>query len=301
MKITVIGLGQMGGNMALTLQSAGFAVTGMDTVEGARERLAAQGLNVVTPDALPASDVYLLSLPTSEHVREVIETTPGLLTRAPVGSVIVDASTSDPVVSRELAGKVTAAGLHWLDAPVSGGPKGAATGRLGMLLGGDEATIAHVTPMLEAMSAKYTHVGGPGSGHVVKLANNYLCAAHLVTTAEAVAMAARSGVEPTACLAGLNSGSGRSAVSEVNFPEWILSGRFDSGFTTGLMRKDLRLARDAAAQLGMPLSLLQKVVEMWHVDRDHPSDSDDFNHITDTILTAATTDTATHSGEDNTR
>lgn len=138
--------------------------------------------------------------------------------------------------------------------------------------------------MLEAMSAKRTHVGGPGSGHVVKLANNYLCAAHLLTTAEAVAMAAKAGVDPAACLAGLNSGSGRSAVSEVNFPEWVLSERFDSGFTTGLMRKDLRLARDAAEQLGLPLPLLQAVVDAWHANPEQPTDSDDFNHITTPIL-----------------
>ena len=288
MRICVIGLGQMGGNMALTLQSAGFDVTGSDLFESTRQRLTERGLPVVAPEELPASDVYLLSLPTSAQVREVIETAPGLLGLAPKGSVIVDTSTSDPVVSRELAAKVEAAGLAWLDAPVSGGPKGAATGKLGMLLGGETATIERLAPMLEAMSARYTHVGGPGSGHVVKLANNYLCAAHLLTTAEAVAMAARAGVDPAACLAGLNSGSGRSAVSEVNFPEWILSGRFDSGFTTGLMRKDLRLARAAAERLDMPPGLLQAVVEAWHADPEHPADGDDFNRIAGARLAAAT-------------
>ncbi|WP_235040843.1 NAD(P)-dependent oxidoreductase [Vreelandella profundi] len=286
--ITVIGLGQMGGNMALTLKAAGFTVTGSDVFEPARSRLAEQGLAVVAPEALPASDVYLLSLPTSAHVRDVIEQSPGLLKLAPKGSVIVDTSTSDPVVSRELAEKVIAAGLQWLDAPVSGGPKGAANGKLGMLLGGDTDTIECVTPMLEAMSAKRTHVGGPGCGHVVKLANNYLCAAHLLTTAEAVAMATKAGVDPAACLAGINSGSGRSAVSEVNFPEWVLSERFDSGFTTGLMRKDLRLARDAAEQLNIPLGLLNAVVAAWHANADHPADSDDFNHIATPILARAT-------------
>ncbi|MGL6216218.1 NAD(P)-dependent oxidoreductase [Billgrantia desiderata] len=288
MRICIIGLGQMGGNMALTLQAAGFDVTGSDLFDSARQRLAEQGLPVAAPDELPPCDVYLLSLPTSAQVREVIETAPGLLGLAPKGSVIVDTSTSDPVVSRELAAKVGAAGLAWLDAPVSGGPKGAATGRLGMLLGGETATIERLAPILEAMSARYTHVGGPGSGHVVKLANNYLCAAHLLTTAEAVAMAARAGVDPAACLAGLNSGSGRSAVSEVNFPEWILSGRFDSGFTTGLMRKDLRLARDAAERLDMPPGLLQAVVEAWHADPEHPADGDDFNRIAGALLAAAT-------------
>lgn len=298
MKITVIGLGQMGGNMALTLKSAGFDVTGSDVFKAARQRLAEQGLPTVSPESLPASDVYLLSLPTSDHVREVIEKSPGLLALAPKGSVIADTSTSDPVVSRELAAKVINAGLEWLDAPVSGGPKGAANGKLGMLLGGDMATIERLMPMLEAMSVRRTHVGGPGSGHVVKLANNYLCATNLIATAEAVTLAAKAGVDPAACLAGLNSGSGRSAVSEVNFPEWILSGRFDSGFTSGLMRKDLRLARDAAAGLELDLELLQQVVAGWHASADQPADADDFNRITSPILAQAGVDFAPSAASD---
>lgn len=286
MKIVVIGLGQMGGNMALTLKRAGFEVTGIDPNKQIRQRLSDQGLVVSSDTALPAADIYLLSLPTADHVRTVIETSPGLLEHAAKGSVVMDTSTSDPVVSRELAQKVVEAGLEWLDAPVSGGPKGAATGRMGMLLGGEASTIERVVPVLEALSARHTHVGPAGSGHVVKLANNYLCATNLIATGEAVAMAAKAGVDPAACLAGLNSGSGRSAVSEVNFPEWILSERFDSGFTTGLMRKDLRLARDAAEQLESPRALLNHVVERWHEARDI-EDQDDFNRIANALLATA--------------
>ncbi|WP_129140832.1 NAD(P)-dependent oxidoreductase [Modicisalibacter coralii] len=287
MKIVVIGLGHMGGNMALTLQTAGFTVEGMDIAETTRESMASRGLSVLDMEALPVADVYLLSLPTSAHVRDVIESSPGLLQRAPKGSVIIDTSTSDPAVTRELAQKVLEAGHEWLDAPVSGGAAGAASGSLGMLLGGEASTIARVEPVLKALSARYTHVGAAGSGHVVKLANNYLCAAHLLTTAEAVALAKRAGVEPQACLAGLNSGSGRSAVSEVNFPKWILSEAFDSGFTTGLMRKDLRLARDAASDMGLSLELLKGVVERWHAEEDGLPDSADFNRIADAILELA--------------
>ncbi|EPC00769.1 hypothetical protein L861_13340 [Litchfieldella anticariensis FP35 = DSM 16096] len=277
--ITVIGLGQMGGAMALTLHRAGFTVIGTDISADTRQRLTDRGLAVVAPEALGASDVYLLSLPTSAHVREVIETAPGLLAIAPPGSVIVDTSTSDPAISRELAATVEASSREWLDAPVSGGPRGAATGKLGMLLGGKPGTVERLRPMLDAMSSKYTHVGGPGCGHTVKLANNYLCAAHLITTAEAVALASNGGVDPAACLAGLNSGSGRSAVSEVNFPEWVLSGRFDSGFTMGLMRKDLRLARDAAQGMDLPLALLEQVVAHWQESGEDIADHEDFNRI----------------------
>ena len=285
--VTVIGLGNMGRGMALTLHKAGFQVQGSDIDSAARERLAADGITTALPDALEPTDVYLLSLPTSAHVRTVLEETPGLLTQVPSGSLIVDTSTSDPVESRQLASKIIAAGLEWLDAPVSGGPGGAHSGQLGMLVGGETATLERARPMLEAMTKSITHVGEAGSGHVVKLANNYLCAAHLLTTAEAVAMAQRAGVDPAACLAGLNSGSGRSAVSEVNFPRWILEESFDSGFSMGLMRKDLRLAHQTAQRLGLDDGLLERVRDAWHDDTLSLDDSDDFNRITAQMLKAA--------------
>jgi 3-hydroxyisobutyrate dehydrogenase len=279
LKITVIGLGQMGGNMALTLLKKGFSVNGIDPVSQTRERLAQLGLTVSGPESLPPSDVYLLSLPTSAHVEDVIQNTPNLLANAPKGSVIVDMSTSDPASTRTLATLVQDAGLHWLDAPVSGGPAGAAAGTLGILLGGDAAVIARIEPVLKALSAKYTHVGGAGAGHVVKLANNFLCAAHLISTAQAVAMAQQAGVDPSTCLEGINSGSGRSGVSEVNFPKWVLSNTFDSGFTMGLMRKDLRLARDFGAQAGVQGGIFDAVMQTWHNDSAAIADSDDFNRI----------------------
>ncbi|MGM0703162.1 MAG: NAD(P)-dependent oxidoreductase [Pseudomonadota bacterium] len=285
--VTVIGLGNMGRGMALTLHRAGFTVQGSDIATEARERLAAEGIATAPPESLEASEAYILSLPTSTHVREVLEQRPGLLARAPTDSLIIDTSTSDPVESRQLAKQVTEAGLCWLDAPVSGGPGGAHSGQLGMLVGGTTATLERARPLLEAMAARITHVGEAGSGHVVKLANNYLCAAHLLTTAEAVAMARRAGVDPEACLNGLNSGSGRSAVSEVNFPRWILSGDFDSGFTTGLMRKDLRLARQTAQDLGLTGGLLEQVVESWHDERQGLDDAEDFNRITARLLESA--------------
>lgn len=298
--VTVIGLGNMGLGMALTLHSAGFEVQGTDIDPQARARLAAEGVATAAPDALAPSDAYLLSLPTSAHVNEVLERRPGLLFQAPRGSLIVDTSTSDPVESRQLAAKIIAAGLEWLDAPVSGGPSGAHSGQLGMLVGGEIATLERARPLLEAMTKSITHVGEAGSGHVVKLANNYLCAAHLLTTAEAVAMAQRAGVDPAACLQGLNSGSGRSAVSEVNFPRWILDASFDSGFSIGLMRKDLRLAHQTAQRLGLDDGLLERVRNAWHDERLALNDSADFNRITEPLLEAAKQYATTHQEENST-
>lgn len=285
--VTVIGLGNMGRGMALTLHNAGFEVQGTDISPDARAMLGEEGINTQAPEFLNTSDVYLLSLPTSAHVREVLESMPGLLSKAPRGSLIIDTSTSDPVESRQLAAKVAAAGLEWLDAPVSGGPGGAHAGQLGMLVGGEPQTLERARPMLEAMTKAITHVGEAGSGHVVKLANNYLCAAHLLTTAEAIAMAQRAGVDPAACLEGINSGSGRSAVSEINFPRWILNQHFDSGFSLGLMRKDLRLAQQTAHMLGLDCGLLENIRNAWHNEGLALEDTADFNRITQHLLDAA--------------
>lgn len=285
--VTVIGLGNMGRGMALTLHSAGFQVQGTDIDPHTRARLADEGIAAAAPADLTATDVYLLSLPTSQHVSEVLERSPGLLDQAPRGSLIIDTSTGDPVESRQLAAKVIAAGLEWLDAPVSGGPSGAHSGQLGMLVGGESDTLERARPLLEAMSKSITHVGKAGSGHVVKLANNYLCAAHLLTTAGAVAMAQRAGVDPALCLQGINSGSGRSAVSEVNFPRWILEQDFDSGFSLGLMRKDLRLAHQTAHKLGLDDGLFKHIRDAWHDEGLALDDTSDFNRITQHLLDAA--------------
>lgn len=277
MKISLIGLGNMGSNMAVTLQKAGFQVSGTDRDPIARERVQAQGVATFTPEQLPEADVYLLSLPTSDQVEEVVMRKPGLIQHARAGSVIMDTSTSQPDRSRQLAEQVQAAGLQWLDAPVSGGPRGAATGSLGMLLGGHSETIEQLQPVICALAARHTHVGGAGAGHVVKLANNFLCAAHLLTTAHATAMAQQHGVDLNACLQGINSGSGRSAVSEVNFPEWIVSEHYDSGFTMGLMRKDLRLALQACQDAGLDSSWFAWVLDAWQ--NSPASDNDDFNRV----------------------
>lgn len=276
--ICVIGLGRMGSAMARTLAHAGADVAGVDLDETACERLAADGIVAAALANTPAAALYLLSLPSAHEVRQVVERDPGLLERAEPGTVIVDTSTSEPAVSRELARRLAERDVDWLDAPVSGGPSGAAAGELGMLVGGDADVLERVRSRLDILAARLTHVGPAGAGHTVKLANNFLCAAHLLSTAEALRLAIAGGVEPSACLAGLNSGSGRSAVSEGNYPRWILSGSFDSGFTAALMRKDLALARAAAEKDALDLPLLLQTVERWTTAGSVPDDAD-FNRI----------------------
>lgn len=279
--IGVIGLGNMGRGMALSLRRRGFTVMGYDPAPAAREASAADGIAIVDgPSALwRECDAVVLSLPTPEVVDAVLLGPDGPLHGAKPGLLIVDTSTSDPAVTRRIAASLLPAGIDLIDAPVSGGPKGAHAATLTMVIGGSDRAVALAEPVLAAMSATRVHVGGVGAGHVTKLANNLLCAAHLITAAEAVRMAKEAGVDPERLLAGINAGSGRSGVTQVNFPTWVLNGAFDSGFTMKLMRKDVRLAESLIGALALDLPLSGEAARLWRDSAEAIPDDADFNAI----------------------
>jgi 3-hydroxyisobutyrate dehydrogenase len=193
--------------------------------------------------------------------------------------LVVDTSTSHPDTTRRLAALLAPCGVGMIDAPVSGGPSGALAGTMTMVIGGTEADVARATPMLEAMSAKRVHVGPIGAGHATKIINNLLCAAHLLTAAEAVRLARAAGVDPERMLEGINAGSGRSGVTLVNYPNWILNDAFNSGFTMKLMRKDVRLAAQLVGELGLALPLAAETARLWGESAATIGDAEDFNRI----------------------
>jgi 3-hydroxyisobutyrate dehydrogenase len=279
--VAVIGLGAMGLGMAATLAGKGFAVTGFDLSEDRRELARGAG---VTPaaslgDALAAGEVVVLSLPLAAHVEAVVEGPDGVVARARPGAIVVDTSTSEAAVSRRLAARCAERGLGFLDAPVSGGPAGAKAGTLTFMIGGAAEHLDKARPAVEAMAAKVLHVGPSGAGNVAKLVNNLLVAAHLLTVSEAMRLAEAAGVPAADALAVVNAASGRSAVSEVNYPRWILPGSFDSGFTMGLMRKDVRLAAALAEQTGALGPVSRLVAELWAGSAARLPDGEDFNRI----------------------
>lgn len=284
--VGIIGLGNMGRGMALTLKGAGFAVTGYDTLAATRAALAAEGIAVADDigGVIAAADVVILSLPTAGIVADVVEGAGGILAHARAGVVIVDTSTSHPETSRRLAELLKARGIGFVDAPVSGGPKGAAAGTMTMVIGAEDDDLARVLPVLERMSAKRVHVGGVGAGNVAKIVNNLLCAAHLLTAAEALRIADAAGVDAERLLEGLNAGSGRSGVTLVNLPNWILNGAFDSGFTMQLMRKDVRLAAQFIGELGLSLPMAADTARIWADSAASIADTDDFNRIVELQL-----------------
>ncbi|MET5489587.1 NAD(P)-dependent oxidoreductase [Klebsiella variicola] len=281
MKVGVLGLGNMGAGMAATLASKGFDVLGFDLSSAALEKSVQHGVKPAASasELAKSVDVLIMSLPKAEHVRAACLGDGGILSSARAGLTVVDTTTSTPEMSREMAAVLKEKGIHFMDAPVSGGPAGAASGTMTMVIGANETVLQKVLPVLEAMSGTRVHVGDIGAGNVVKIANNLLSAAHLITTAEAVSLAAQAGVEPEKLLEGLNAGSGRSAVSQVSFPRWISSKSYDSGFTMGLMRKDVGLALALADSLHMELPLSREAIRLWNASRETLADSDDFNCI----------------------
>ena len=280
--VGVVGLGSMGLGMAATLAGKGFRVLGFDTSAERRALAAAAGVEAVDAVAGAFTGVthVVFSLPTAADVAGVVEANAHLLGSGGSGRVIVvDTSTSEPDVSRALAAKLAAAGHGFLDAPVSGGPNGAATGTMTVMIGGSDEDVALARPVMEAMASVILHVGPSGAGNVAKLVNNLLVASHMLTTSEGLKLAAAAGVSPEAALRVVNAATGRSALSEVHFPTWIMSDRFDSGFSMGLMRKDVRLARELAERCGADLPLTAAVGEMWAASAGRLSDADDFTRM----------------------
>jgi len=278
MNVGVIGCGNMGGGMARQLLNAEFAVTCFDPDEAVRQRMSELGANVVESAAQLASQctIIVLSLPTADIVRSVMH---DMLDKFNTGTIVLDTSTSIPATSQSMAALGEKNGIAFVDGPVSGGPAASQTGTMTMLLGGDAKAIAKLKPITDVLTSKTVVVGASGSGHAAKIANNMLCAANLVLVTEAVRLAESAGVDATDLLEGVNAGSGRSGVSEVNFPKWVLNGAFDSGFTMGLMRKDIRLAIDLAQQSGVALQGFSEIAKIWLDETPEIADSADFNEI----------------------
>ncbi|MGG5822266.1 NAD(P)-dependent oxidoreductase [Falsiroseomonas sp. HW251] len=270
MRIGLVGLGRMGAAMAGRLAAQGLDVVGFDSDSG---RGGVDQLEAV------AAPTVVLSLPNEGAVAGVLDR---LLPALPRGAVVADTSTLSPIAARQFASRAEAAGCLYLDAPVSGGPAGAAAGTLTVMAGGEAAALDAANPVLTRLAARILHVGGPGAGQVAKLVNNLLVATHLVVAGEALRIGTAAGVPAEALLSVINSASGRSAVTEVNLPRWILSGSFDSGFSAGLMRKDVRLALELAEAVGADPETCARAAQAWNAAE--VGDGDDFNRVTALLM-----------------
>lgn len=277
-KVAVIGLGNMGQPMAACIARAGYQVVGFDLSADARAKFVAAGGKAASNVAEAVSDaaVVITLLPDGKIVRAAIE---GMKAHLARGTVVIDMSSSAPVGTKALGEELIAAGIAFIDAPVSGGVKRAIDGTLAIMAGGDSKTLDKATPVLQAMGKSVFHAGPLGAGHAAKALNNYVSAAGLAAAAEAVAIAERFGIDPNTLVDVFNASTGRNNSTENKLKQFIISQTFNSGFSLALMAKDIRTADDLAHQLGVPAPLADEVAAQWDAALEMLGSSADHTEI----------------------
>ena len=259
MNIGLVGLGIMGAPMARNLLRAGFTVTVTTRTKGKAAEFAAKEAALGTVRAVQSaaevakvSDVVVVMVTDSPDVAAVARGTSGLFAGAKRGSVIIDMSTISPKVTRELAEEARSLGIEWLDAPVSGGEKGAIEGTLTIMVGGDQDVLDRVKPVLEAMGKRITYFGESGSGQSAKLCNQIMTAVNLLAVSEAFVFGRKAGLDPATLHQALTGGAANSWALEV-LGKKIIDRDFKPAFMVRLQQKDLRLVLDAADENHTPL------------------------------------------------
>ncbi len=260
--VAVIGLGNMGVPMANRLIQAGFTVTGFDLFEPARQRFAAAGGKIATDviAAAKSADVVITLLPDGKAVRAAIE---GIQKSLKPGCVVMEMSSSDPIGTRTLGEACIAAGVEFIDAPISGGVKRATDGSLAIMVGGADATIDRVAALLSAMGKSIFRTGVLGSGHAMKALNNYVSAAGLIAAVEAIHIGEKFGLNPDLMTDIFNASTGRNNTTEVKLKPFIISKAFNAGFPLKLMAKDVRTADSLAHAIGVPSPLADVCAQLW--------------------------------------
>ena len=267
-RIGFIGLGAMGGNMARRLASLGFTIAGYDISAANAKRSGDAGVKIVDSPAMAAdgADFVLSSVPDPAAIRRAYLGPDGVLTRVRKGAVLIDLSTIDPATWREVAAAAAKQGADCLDAPVSGGPADAGSGKLLFLIGGEASVLERARPVLEALGPAINHVGPLGTGLVVKLVNNVMSVCNVVVAAEAMVLGVKAGIEPQALYDMLKDSGGRSHHFTKRFPN-VLADDFAPYFSINLSRKDIGLALDMAAELGVPMLAAGAVKQVYEAAR----------------------------------
>ncbi|MGV3570156.1 MAG: NAD(P)-dependent oxidoreductase [Ramlibacter sp.] len=257
-----IGLGHMGGALARRLLAAGFPLVVHDLSAAACARFDALGATVCATarDVADRAAIVFLCLPSVGAAQMVARE----LATGKALKIVVETSTVGPASVREMAATLSAHGIAVVDAPVSGGPKGAEAGTLSVMHAGAADHVATVRPQLQALAGKVFDVGAqPGLAQVCKLVNNAISAAAMVASCEGVVLGVQAGLDAGTLVEAINAGSGRNAATLDKFPKSILPGTFDYGGPVGLMLKDLSLFIEEAGARGLPAGMAQAAFAGW--------------------------------------
>ena len=286
-RIAFVGLGLMGRPMAENLLAAGHEVAVFSRSPEPVAALAAAGARSSTSaaEAARGADAAITMLPDGPTVLALMEGEEGILAALPRGALAIDMSTIAPAQARRLAAAGAERGIGVLDAPVSGGDVGAREGTLSIMVGGEAADFERALPLFEALGRTITHVGGAGSGQVVKACNQVAVALILEGLAEALALGAAAGVEPETVLGVLAGGMVGGRMLEARGPN-LLSREFEPGFRLGHHHKDLGIAIAEAAEHGVALPATPVVHELMEQLRDAGRGGEDHTALIDAVEAA---------------
>ena len=280
MDIGFIGLGQMGFHMARRLVEAGHRLVVFDSRREAIERLTALGAQAAASprELADAVETVMVSLPTPDVVLAVA-TGPGGVIEGKRVRRFVDLSTTGAVMAKRIFEALKARNIVQIDCPVSGGVTGAAKGTLALMASGPRAEINAIEPALAAIGKIFFISERPGAGQTMKLCNNFLSAAAMTATSEAMVMGVKAGLDPRIMLDVINSGTGRNTATEDKFGRVVLPRTFNLGFAVGLMTKDLKLCLGEGKALGVPMQVAEAVTQLLQTACDENGPDKDLTTV----------------------
>jgi len=255
--IGFVGIGAMGTPMAGNLARAGYKLVASD-LDASRTAALAREHAVTVASSLAglgaAANIIITMLPDGKAVRSALcgnsdNFKDCLLERTAKNTLVIDMSSSSPLGTRDLGILLAQRGLQFIDAPVSNGVKGAVAATLSIMVGGDRAIFDRVKPMLEKMGSQIYFAGPLGAGHAIKALNNYVSAAGLIAACEAMHAGQAFGLDPGVIVDIINTSSGMNNTTKNKCKQYMLSGAYNAGFSTGLMAKDVRTALEIAQAL----------------------------------------------------
>jgi 2-hydroxy-3-oxopropionate reductase len=262
--IGFIGLGIMGRPMARNLLKAGYTLVVHSRSRGPVDEIAGAGAKVGSSprDVAAQCDLLITMLPNSPDVEQVVLGRDGVIEGARPGLILLDMSTISPLVSQKIGAALAEKSVKMLDAPVSGGEKGAIDGVLSIMVGGDKAVFDKVLPIFQAMGKTITHLGPLGAGGFTKLANQIIVAVNLTALGEALTLAKKAGLDRELTLQALAGGLAGSKCLDQKKPNY-LANTYNPGFKIDLHYKDLGLIMESARALGVPLPATAAVQELF--------------------------------------
>ena len=289
--VAFIGLGNMGGPMAVNLLAAGHTVTVFDLSANACAQMRDKGAAVAVSaqEAAAGVDYVISMLPAGKHVAATYLGDQGLLAQLDTATTVLDCSTIDAETARSVGAAAAEAGIGFMDSPVSGGVAAAAAGTLSFMCGGDAATFDKAKIILADMGKNIFHAGPAGAGQVAKACNNMLLAIHMIGSCEALEMGARNGLDPSVLSEIMLASSGRNWSLEVYNPypgvmaSAPASNDYKPGFMVDLMVKDLGLAMEIAQQSDVGNALGQLALTLYQQHQEAGSGQRDFSSILESL------------------